>query len=228
MTTWESIDNTDMENVIVTSDEAFERVTSDESFIDEWEKWFLKQNTAWLVQEIPNISFLDIADTLLETKKTLADKAGYVLVVWQSGKSIEVLRQDSINIWLWEDKNISTTPALVQLDTWTITDDSDKIEVDQQHVWRINILMSWYYRISYGWTIDALSATQLTVEIYNKNDKVTWEIYSWISGKLSWWRTLSLSLNEWDYLYMRVDANGSIKVCQEYTYLEIQYIRQSI
>jgi len=228
MTTWESIDNTDMENVIVTSDEAFERVTSDESFIDEWEKWFLKQNTAWLVQEIPNISFLDVADTLLETKKTLADKAGYVLVVWQSGKSIEVLRQDSINIWLWEDKNISTTPALVQLDTWTITDDSDKIEVDQQHVWRINILMSWYYRISYGWTIDALSATQLTVEIYNKNDKVTWEIYSWISGKLSWWRTLSLSLNEWDYLYMRVDANGSIKVCQEYTYLEIQYIRQSI
>ena len=228
MTTWENTDNTYMENVIVTSDEAFERITSDEGFIDEWEKWFLKQNTAWLVQEIPNISFLDIADTLLETKKTLADKAGYVLVVWQSGKSIEVLRQDSINIWLWEDKNISTTPALVQLDTWTITDDSDKIEVDQQHVWRINILMSWYYRISYGWTIDALSATQLTVEIYNKNDKVTWEIYSWISGKLSWWRTLSLSLNEWDYLYMRVDANGSIKVCQEYTYLEIQYIRQSI
>lgn len=88
--------------------------------------------------------------------------------------------------------------------------------------------MSWYYRISYGWTIDALSATQLTVEIYNKNDKVTWEIYSWISGKLSWWRTLSLSLNEWDYIYMRVDANDSIEVCQEYTYLEIQYIRQSI
>ena len=210
MTTWESIDNVDIKNVIVTSDEAFERVTSDEGFVDEWEKWFLKQNTAWLVQDIPNISFLDIADTFLESKKTLWDKKWYILIVWNAWKSVEVLRQDSINIWLWEDKSISTTPALVQLDTWDITDDSDKIEVDQQHVWRINILMSWYYRISYGWTIDALSATQLTVEIYNKNDKVTWEIYSWISGKLSWWRTLSLSLNEWDYIYMRVDANDSI------------------
>ena len=91
MTTWENIDNTDMENVTVTSDVAFERVTSDEHFVEEGEKSFLKQNTAWLVQEIPNISFLDIWDTLLETRKTLADKAGYVLVVWQNGKSIEAV-----------------------------------------------------------------------------------------------------------------------------------------
>jgi hypothetical protein len=27
----------------------------------------------------------------LETKKTLSDKAGYVLVVWQNGKSIEAV-----------------------------------------------------------------------------------------------------------------------------------------
>ena len=91
MTTWESIDNENMENVTVTSDAAFERVTSDEHFEDEKGEGFLKQNTSWLVQEVPNISFLDIADTFLETKKTLSDKAGYVLVVWQNGKSIEAV-----------------------------------------------------------------------------------------------------------------------------------------
>lgn len=91
MTTWESIDNENMENVTVTSDAAFERVTSDEHFEDERGEGFLKQNTSWLVQEVPNISFLDIADTFLETKKTLSDKAGYVLVVWQNGKSIEAV-----------------------------------------------------------------------------------------------------------------------------------------
>ena len=91
MTTWESTDNENMENVTVTSDAAFERVTSDEHFEDEKGEGFLKQNTSWLVQEVPNISFLDIADTFLETKKTLSDKAGYVLVVWQNGKSIEAV-----------------------------------------------------------------------------------------------------------------------------------------
>jgi len=91
MTTWENIDNVDMENVTVTSDVAFERVTNDEHFEEERDAWYLRQNTSGLVQEIPNISFLDIADTFLETKKTLADKAGYVLVVWQNGKSIEAV-----------------------------------------------------------------------------------------------------------------------------------------
>lgn len=91
MTTWESIDNVDMENVTVTSDVAFERVTSDEHFVEEPKGWYLQQNTSWLVQEIPNISFLDIWDIFLETKKSLSDKAGYVLIVWQEGKSIEAV-----------------------------------------------------------------------------------------------------------------------------------------
>ena len=89
------LENTDSietwENVTVTNDAAFERVTSDIK-MEEWKDWwYLQQNTAWLVQEIPNISFLDIWDTFLETKKTLASKAGYVLVVWTNGKSIEAV-----------------------------------------------------------------------------------------------------------------------------------------
>lgn len=93
MTTWESIDNEieRVENLTITSDAAFERVTNDLKMEDERDWWYLKQNTAWLVQEIPNISFLDIWDTFLESKKTLADKAGYVLIVWTNGKSIEAV-----------------------------------------------------------------------------------------------------------------------------------------
>lgn len=92
MTELENTDNIEYnENVTVTSDAAFERVTSDLK-MEEWQKeWYLQQNTAWLTQEIPNISFLDIADTFLVTKKTLADKAWYVLVVWTDGKSIEAV-----------------------------------------------------------------------------------------------------------------------------------------
>ncbi len=92
MTTWENIDNIEYgENVTVTSDVAFERVTNDESFSEERNWGYLQQNTSWLVQEIPNISFLDIWDTFLETKKTLADKGWYVLIVWKSGRSIEAV-----------------------------------------------------------------------------------------------------------------------------------------
>lgn len=95
MITWENTDSIDnikeSDDIVVTSDAAFQRVTNDEKFSDEQWDGYLKQNTAWLVQEIPNISFIDIWDTFLETKKTLADKAGYVLVVWTNGKSIEAV-----------------------------------------------------------------------------------------------------------------------------------------
>lgn len=93
MTTWESIDNEieRVDNLTVTSDAAYERVTNDLKMEDTRDDGSLKQNTAWLVDEIPNISFIDIADVFLESKKTLADKAGYVLIVWTDGKSIEAV-----------------------------------------------------------------------------------------------------------------------------------------
>lgn len=86
MTQWGNTDN-----LLITDDWVYERVTNNIKMEDENDGGYLKQNTAWLVQEIPNISFLDIADTFLETKKTLANKAGYVLVVWTNGKSIEAV-----------------------------------------------------------------------------------------------------------------------------------------
>ena len=92
MTTWENIDSiNESENLTVTSDAAFERVTNDMKMEEERDVGSLKQNTAWLVDEIPNISFIDIADVFLESKKTLADKAWYVLIVWTDGKSIEAV-----------------------------------------------------------------------------------------------------------------------------------------
>lgn len=92
MTTWENIDSiNESENLTVTSDAAFERVTNDMKMEEERDVGSLKQNTAWLVDEIPNISFIDIADVFLESKKTLADKAWYVLIVWTNGKSIEAV-----------------------------------------------------------------------------------------------------------------------------------------
>lgn len=92
MTTWENTDKTDsLENVTVTSDEAFERVTNDLKMEDTRDDGSLKQNTVWLVDEIPNISFIDIADVFLKSKKTLAYKAWYVLIVWTDGKSIEAV-----------------------------------------------------------------------------------------------------------------------------------------
>ena len=81
MTTWESTDNVEvMDNVTITSDAAYERVTSDEHFEEEKNWWYLQQNTSWLVQEIPNIAFIDIADTMLESKKTLYDRENWVEV----------------------------------------------------------------------------------------------------------------------------------------------------
>lgn len=229
MTTWESIDKIEKtDNLTLTSDASYERVTNDEHFEEERDWGYLQQNTSWLVQEIPNISFLDIADTFLESKKTLVGREWHTLIVWNLWKSIETVWQDTLNIRLWEDKTISSSPALVQLDTYNLTPDSDKIEVDENHIWRINILRDWYYRISYGWTVDLQSATQLSMDIYKKNERVMWDIYSWVSGKLSWWRTISLQLNHDDYIYMRVDANAAIKVCEEFTYLEIQYVRPTI
>lgn len=227
MTTWESIDNVDMENVTVTSDEAFERVTSDEGFIDEWEKWFLKQNTSWLVQEIPNISFLDIADTMLESKKTLYNKKNWNIVVWSAWKSVEAVPQDFANLRLWWDQSVSW-PSTIHFDTWNITDDSEVMEYDDVH-YRIKILKSWYYRISYWWTVDIWTATELLIAVMQNTDDIVWDNLRWISGTiLSWWKTVSVSLNEWDLIAMAIAANSSISVLEKYTYLELKYVWESI
>lgn len=228
MTTWENIDNVDMENVTVTSDEAFERVTNDEGFVDESKEWYLKQNTAWLVQEIPNVSFLDISDTMLESKKTLFDKKNWNIVVWTEGKSIEAIPQDSINTRLWWNQTITAFPSTVKFDTWDVTDNSQVVEFDENN-WRIKILQDWYYNISYWWTINVGSATQLLVNIMQNSDDIMWDDYVGLTwGRMSWGRSMSVPLSKWDYVRMKVDANDDITVLEKYTYLELRYIGKSI
>ena len=108
MTTWESTDNVEvMDNITITSDAAYERVTSDEHFEEEKNWGYLQQNTSWLVQEIPNIAFIDIADTMLESKKTLYDRENWILRVWEKGRSIEVQPQDTVTLLMNADYNIS-------------------------------------------------------------------------------------------------------------------------
>lgn len=229
MTTWESIDNVDMENVTFTSDVAYERVTSDEHFEEERNWWYLKQNTSWLVQEIPNISFLDIWDTMLEWKKTLYGKNNWNIVVWTQWKSIEAIPQDSFNLRMWWDQSVSQLNSVVQFDTWDATDDSTTMEFDSAN-YRIMILRDWYYRISYWRTVDLGSATELLVAIVKNTEDIIWEEFKWISWtRLSWWRTISKFLEAGKYIIMRVEANSSnIKINEKYTYLELQYIWQSI
>lgn len=230
MTTWESTDN---ENLIVTSDVAYERVTSDEVFVEENRESYLKQNTSWLVQEIPNISFLDIADTMLEWTKTYYGKNNWNVVVWSKWNSIEVIPQDIFNIKPWQDISITTLPTMVALDSRAGTQDSTVIERDVNNPWRLKILKDWYYRISYWWTIEVLNATELIVSIVRNtewvNKEITGDHYKWITSTiLSGWRTIWCSLLEWDYVSMWVSADDSIEMLKDYSYLEIQYVRAAI
>ena len=178
MTTWENTDSLD--NVTVTSDAAFERVTSDIK-MEEWEDWwYLRQNTAWLVQEIPNISFLDIADTLLESNKTLHGKENWIVRVWLNAKSIETQPQDTVTLKLTSNPTYTSFPATVHFDSSISSLNNTVCEIDSNDTWKINILEDWYYRISYWWTIDPWNATYFTIWVWTSNSYVTADVFdSW-------------------------------------------------
>lgn len=225
MTTWENIDRVIEENVTVTSDEAYERITSDLKLEDERDWWYLKQNTAWLVQEIPNISFLDIWDTLLESKKTLYGRNNWNVVVWNAGKSIEVVPQDFIRL---KFTNEITNIANSDIDFDTITESSNKttMERDQNYPYRIHINKTWYYRISYWWGIKPLSATEFSVVLQSDIDYITWDAFEqWNYWNLiSWWRTISnVYLTAEDNVVLTIYANSWVNVEPDLTYLEIQF-----
>lgn len=227
MTESENIDSTQStENVTVTSDGAFERVTSDIK-MEEWEdSWFLKQNTAWLVQEIPNISFLDISDTLLESNKTLHGKENWIVRVWLNAKSIETQPQDTVTLTLTSNVTYTSFPAAVHFDTSKSSLNNTVCEIDPDDTWKINILEDWYYRISYWWTINPWNATYFTIWVWTSNSYVTADVFdSWSYGsQLSWGRTISnVYLQKWDYVFMDILSNYNITVYKNYTYLDIQF-----
>lgn len=227
MTESENIDRIDnAENVTVTSDGAFERITSDIKMEETTNDWYLKQNTAWLVQEIPNISFLDIADTMLESKKTLHNRENRTIVVWSKGKSIEAQPQDIATLSLSTDETTLQFPWVVHFDWWTSSLHWTVCRIDENDSYKIKILKDWYYRISYWWTIDPWNATSFSIWVWTSNQYVTADKFTWWSywTEMSWWRSVSnVYLEKWDYVFMDVLADSSIMIKKDYTYLEIQF-----
>lgn len=230
MTTWESIDNVNMENVTVTSDEVFERVTSDESFTDETSNWYLQQNTSWLVQEIPNISFLDIADTMLESKKTLYDRENWILRVGKAWRSIEVQPQDTVSLLMNADYDITNTwEHYIEFDksisslNYTVCRPSET-----WNLYHIEILQTWYYIISYWWEVMTNSASELRISIY-KDWTNPWVIMTdkykdtQLPEIMSWWKYMSnIYLEQGDVLDMKIYSNSTLKIFKT-TYLNIQF-----
>lgn len=222
MTTWENTDSIErVDNLTITSDTAYERVTSDLKMEDERDWWYLKQNTAWLVQEIPNISFLDIADTMLESKKTLSWRANWNVVVGSAGKSIEVIPQDIITLKMDESVIYDIFPAWIEFGDSIVSWDTT-MTLDSDDNWKIKILQDWYYKISYWWTIDPGTNTAFSIWVWNiVRDEYDWGSYGTM---MSWWRSISnVYLEEWDYVYLDILASDDVTVYQDYTYLEIQF-----
>lgn len=236
MTTWESIDNVDMENVTVTSDAAFERVTSDEHFEDEKDSGYLKQNTSWLVQEIPNISFIDIADTMLESKKTLYNRENWILRVWEAGRSIEAQPQDTVTLWLNDDYNIPSWDHYIEFDTITSSQHYTTCKPWQQwNIYTVEILQTWYYIISYWWEISPWNATdvKISVWLYTSSPIIVDLVYdrykdSSLPEIMSWWKYVpNVLLNEWDLLCMRIDTDYAVTL-HWWTYFNIQFQQYNI
>lgn len=221
------LENTDsLENVTVTSDAAFERVTSDIK-MEEWEDWwYLRQNTAWLVQEIPNISILDISDFLIENKKTLYDRQNWNIVVGKAGRSVEAQPQDTVTLKLTSDFTISLFPWAVRFDDWVSSLNYTVCKIDDDDPYKIKILKDWYYRISYWRTIDPWNSTVFSIWVWSSNNYITADKFDWWSfwNEISWWRTIwNVYLQAWDYVFMDVLANDTVTVLKNYTYLDIQY-----
>ena len=235
MTTWESIDKIDNENLIVTSDAAFERVTSDEHFEDERNWGYLQQNTSWLVQEVPNIAFLDIADTMLESKKTLYDRENWILRVGKAWRSIEAQPQDIVTLTLDEAYNVHSGEHYIEFDSSTSSQNYTVCKPWQQwNIYTVEILETWYYIISYWWEIETTVATdvKISVSMFWAPPIVYLNIDRYKSNPLpeilSWWKYIpNVLLNAWDEICMRIDTDWLTNI-HEWTYFNIQFQQYNI
>lgn len=243
MTTWESIDNENMENVTVTSDAAFERVSSDEHFEDERGEWFLKQNTSWLVQEVPNIWFLDIADTMLESKKTLYNRKNWNIVVGKAWRSIEAQPQDlarlvsDVYTYTWTDNGY-----IIPFDNIEIPSGEDEMNIKTFDFENngVKILIPWVYRVSYWWQVYPWHTIGFRVWLDKNGTYITSDDYENVNFEtdwwwlMSWWRSISISCKANDvlslFVYSRWDYPDVLLGYGDnrLTYLEVQYIQQTL
>lgn len=199
MTQYANIDRWDFFDRIETSDwYQIEKVGNNSAFDDNRkntpDEW-LKQDTAWLVNEIPNISFLDIWDTLLEDKKTLHWRRWAHLVVWKASKSIELMYINKFKLsfepnymsdvdnrvrrdidtpyldWLWEDPQYTSLYATYWPLSWIVKED-----------WRYRIIHKEEIRPQTG-----ASKVVCYVNVYRKDNY--WNYYNinywWYA--VSWW-----------------------------------------
>ena len=234
MTTWENIDSIDterVENLTVTSDAAFERVTSDERFEEEKNWWFLQQNTSWLVQEIPNISFLDIADTMLESKKTFHNRENWIIRVWLNWKSVEAQPQDAA-ILTYTPTYFDPTQEteIIPFDSINTASNLSLFNIANN---KAIIWQSWVYRVAYWWiclwwTNDTVT---ISIEHYRNGVRIYNYLYdsfissTWLS---SWWKTWWLECEEWDEIYMMFDSNSYSSIRLQWLYLEIQFMQYKL
>ena len=235
MTTWESTDNVEvMDNITITSDAAYERVTSDEHFEEEKNWGYLQQNTSWLVQEIPNIAFIDIADTMLESKKTLYNRENWILRVWEKGRSIEVQPQDTVSLIMNADYDITQTwKHLIEFDDKISTLNFTVCEPQSSwNVYHAKILQTWYYTISYWWEVKTNSATSLNISVakwYVGADVIVMDRYkdTQLPEILSWWKSMpNVYLEKWDVVDMYILCDSAVTIYKT-TYLNIQFQQYS-
>lgn len=237
MTTWENIDSIESENLTVTSDAAYERVTNDIK-MNEWENWgYLKQNTAWLVQEIPNISFLDIADTMLENHKTLHNRKNWNIVVWQAGKSIEAQPQDFCFLYGSSPSTDRTWAVnMIPINSSSIIPDNAECftVVSDSSSTYIQIEQSWYYSIKYSWTIHSATVTQSANNYLEHWFYIYPDLTVYCAQMVSsWYRYYESISNEaihyfdnWDRVWVYINRNGTWQI-QAMTF-QVNYLFNTI
>lgn len=240
MTTWENTDKID--NLTVTSDAAYERVTSDEHFEDERDWGFLKQNTSWLVQEIPNISFLDIADTMLESQKTLYNRKNWNIVVGKAWRSIEAQPQDLARLVSTDYQcDMDSEDFTVPFDDIEIPSGEDEVNIKTFAFENngVKVLIPGVYRISYWWQLEPAGLMSINAWVWRNNEYITSDHYENLNGfrtMMSWWRSISVECKEGDVLTLRISWRWSGQPVvyltggtnSRFTYLEVQYIQQSL
>ena len=181
---------------------------------DEW----LKQDTAWLVNEIPNISFLDIWDTLLESKKTLHWRRWAHLIVWDASKSIELMYMNKFKLWF--EPNYNTDVAnLVHRDIDTPY--LDWLWWDPQYAslyaiyWPLSCIVKerWRYRIMHKEEIrpqPGVDTAVCYVNIYRKDSLWRYQNLSKWWYAVSWWLWNFSKVFSWTTSW--TDPNGSCSV----------------
>lgn len=243
MTTWENIDNEieRVDNLTVTSDTAYERITNDLKIEDTRDDGSLKQNTAWLVQEIPNISFLDISDTMLESKKTFHGREYWNIIIWKEGKSVEAQPQD---IWIyWDVKQDTNTwlKTLAEFQEYTAWSNNICFENNSGMSW-YKILRDWIYKIAFSFWIDNIANTAADIWhsiVISRGGSLiflnTW-MYWWTSAlwltDYCFSGTSHIEWKEWDIVWLAVrvrDANANWVTWKYHTAeLTIQYMQDKI